>query len=180
MGDLLIKVSGIQTQDCLTLNPLLFPQLKSFSFKHRHTDTQTHTPPHTLSILVLKWRTARNHHRDLSIFVLALKKDNIVDSNSSETEGRSKLILEPGGKAVKQNLSDTRLREVQGPRGYRGAKVWEVETVSEGLLRNWALREEKGITVRSGNGMRFQREEQQVRSTEDYFEAFRETLDEIS
>ena len=136
MGDLLIKVSGIQTQDCLTLNPLLFPQLKSFSFKHRHTDTQTHTPPHTLSILVLKWRTARNHHRDLSIFVLALKKDNIVDSNSSETEGRSKLILEPGGKAVKQNLSDTRLREVQGPRGYRGAKVWEVETVSEGLLRN--------------------------------------------
>ena len=34
--------------------------------------------------------------------------------------------------------------------------------------------------MRSGNGMRFQREEQQVRSTEDYFEAFRETLDEIS
>ena len=51
-------------------------------------------------------------------------------------DGRSKLILEPGWKAVKQNLSDTRLRDVQGLRGYRGEKVWEVEAVSEGLLLN--------------------------------------------
>ena len=98
--------------------------------------THTHTHTHTLTILFLKLRTARNHHQELSILVLALKKENLVDSNSSETEGRSKLTLEPGWKAVKQNLSDTRLREVQGLRGYRGGKVWEVETVSEGLLLN--------------------------------------------
>lgn len=51
------------------------------------------------------------------------------------------------------------------------------------------MREEKGITVRSGDGMRFQRVEQQMQSTEDCDKTFMEThingakamrLDEIS
>lgn len=43
----------------------------------------------------------------------------------------------------------------------------EVEIASEGLPRNGALREEKGMAVRSGDGMRFQREKEQRQSTED-------------